>query len=175
MKAVCSGQCELLDATFFLTDKVLSLSFNSCTNPRPLIIMEKRRGVIFRLLLLFFMSFYHGLLDRFLFFDLPLEVNSSLLLRWQGLGYVTHFAWKGDTDNLVVSALCSLLDNFTDYNRRYFMWFAHMSQLFCFGTRFFCSLISQPILFQLKSTSKEQADWILISCLTLLLVFRWRH
>lgn len=80
MKAVRSGQCELLDATFFLTDKILSLSFNSCTNPKPLIIMGKESGVIFRFSFLFF-PFYHGLLDSFLFFDLPLEVNSSLLLR----------------------------------------------------------------------------------------------
>ena len=79
MKVVRSGQCELLGATYFLTDKVLSLSLNSCINPKPLIIMEKQRGVTFRFF--FFFSFYHGLLDRFLFFDLPLEVNSSLLLR----------------------------------------------------------------------------------------------
>lgn len=79
MKVVRFGRCELLDATFFLTDKVLSLSFNSCINPKPLIIMEKQRGVTFRFF--FFFSFYHGLLDRFLFFDLPLGVNSALLIR----------------------------------------------------------------------------------------------
>ena len=65
MKAVRSGQCELLDATFFLTDKILSLSFNSCTNPKPLIIMEKQRGVTFRFFfvwLLFFFSFIVGCL-----------------------------------------------------------------------------------------------------------------
>ena len=83
MKAVRSGQCELLDATFFLTDKVLSLSFNSCTNPKPLITMEKQRGVTFRFFcfMFFFFLFFHGLLDRFLFFDLPLGVNSALLIR----------------------------------------------------------------------------------------------
>ena len=107
MKAVRSWQCELLDATFFLTDKVFSLSFNSCTNPKPLIIMGKQRGVTFRF---FFFSFYHGLLHRFLFFDLPLGVNSALLIRRQGLEYVTRFAWKGVIDYLVVSAICSLLD-----------------------------------------------------------------
>ena len=83
MKAVRSGQCELLDATFFLTDKILSLSFNSCTNPKPLIIMEKQRGVTFRfcLFVCLFFFVYRGLLDRFLFFDLPLGVNSALLIR----------------------------------------------------------------------------------------------
>ena len=83
MKAVRSGQCELLDATFFLTDKILSLSLNSCTNPKPLIIMEKQRGVTFRFFFvwLFFFFVYRGLLDRFLFFDLPLGVNSALLIR----------------------------------------------------------------------------------------------
>ena len=82
MKAVRSGQRELLDATFFLTDKVLSLSFNSCTNPKPLITMEKQRGVTFRFFcFMFFFSFYHGLLGRLLFFDLPLGVNSALLIR----------------------------------------------------------------------------------------------
>ena len=83
MKAVRSGQCELLDATFFLTDKILSLSFNSCTNPKPLIKMEKQRGVTFRVFFvcLFFFFVYRGLLDRFLFFDLPLGVNSALLIR----------------------------------------------------------------------------------------------
>ena len=84
MKAVRSGQCELLDATFFLTDKILSLSFNSCTNPKPLIIMEKQRGVTFRFffcLVVVFFFVYRGLLDRFLFFDLPLGVNSALLIR----------------------------------------------------------------------------------------------
>ena len=84
MKAVRSGQRELLNTTFFLTDKVLSLSFTSCTNPKPLIIMEKQRGVTFRVFfvsLLFFFFVYRGLLDRFLFFDLPLGVNSALLIR----------------------------------------------------------------------------------------------
>ena len=83
MKAVRSGQCELLDATFFLTDKIFSLSFNSCTNPKPLIIMEKQRGVTFRVFFVWLLFFfvYRGLLDRFLFFDLPLGVNSALLIR----------------------------------------------------------------------------------------------
>ena len=83
MKAVRSGQCELLDATFFLTDKILSLSFNPCTNPKPLIIMAKQRGVTFRFFfcLVVFFFVYRGLLDRFLFFDLPLGVNSALLIR----------------------------------------------------------------------------------------------
>ena len=63
MKAVRSGQCELLDATFFLTDKVLSLSFNSCTNPKPLITMEKQRGVTFRFFcFMFFFRFIMGCL-----------------------------------------------------------------------------------------------------------------
>ena len=83
MKAVRSGQRELLNTTFFLTDKVLSLSFTSCTNPKPLIIMEKQRGVTFRFFFvcLFVFFVYRGLLDRFLFFDLPLGVNSALLIR----------------------------------------------------------------------------------------------
>ena len=79
---------------------------------------------------------------------------------------MTRFAWKGVTDFLVVSVICSLLDDSIDYNSGYFIWFAYMSQLFCFGVRFLRPLISQLIPIELKSASKKQAE-ILISCLTL--------
>ena len=62
MKVVRSGHCELMYATYFLTDKVLSLSFNSCINPKPLIIMEKQRGSDFSFVVVAFISFCHGLI-----------------------------------------------------------------------------------------------------------------
>ena len=85
------------------------------------------------------------------------------LLRWQGLEYVTRFAWKGVTDYLVVSVICSLLDSFRDYNRRYFIWFAYISSCFVLGLGFFVHWFPNQSWYSWKTPLKNrQKYWSLV-------------